>query len=595
MLGLFVGAAGLGCGRSEPEMVLAPPNDAGSKRAAPEPEPSAEPDRADRRAAETRADAEEDGAETVLAARDFSHAKAVYERHCAACHGENGKGNGPAARFLYPRPRNFRDGQFRLVSTTNRVPSDADLEQVLERGMPGSAMFPFAHLPEDDRTELVALVRRFMREGVVERVTAEAAEFGEEPTEQELEIALANFAEPGPPIELPAVLDRVETASLERARELYTESCASCHGETGKGDGVEEQFDEFGIAITPRDFTQGIFKGGGSPEELYARIVLGAPGTPMPASPALEPADVSALVRYVLTMSEGADPSRVEHRRRLVSAAFVNETLPDTIPEATWADVEATPIVVSPLWWRSHEPPDLTVQALHDGQTLAVRMTWGDASADDTAVRTEDFPDKVALQLYQGDEEPFLGMGATDAPVELWLWDASADRDQEDFADVEDRYPNMAVDGYPFEEEPEDGPDGLPTGHPAARQAREFITAWEAGNPRSDPTRPLAGSGLQAQGFGSTTAHPIASRHVEGRGSWDNGRWTVVLRRPLEVPAHAGLTLQAGDRLSVGFALFDGAERDRNGQKLVSIWHDLELERRDRDQDPEAPQDGEDQ
>jgi hypothetical protein len=31
--------------------------------------------------------------------------------------------------------------------------------------------------------------------------------------------------------------------------------------------------------------------------------------------------------------------------------------------------------------------------------------------------------------------------------------------------------------------------------------------------------------------------------------------------------------------VSVAFALWDGAARDRNGQKLVSIWHDLTLEK----------------
>ena len=46
----------------------------------------------------------------------------LFGRDCAACHGENGDGNGPAARFLYPKPRNFREGQFRLVTTTNGSP-----------------------------------------------------------------------------------------------------------------------------------------------------------------------------------------------------------------------------------------------------------------------------------------------------------------------------------------------------------------------------------------------------------------------------------------------------------------------------------------
>ena len=76
---------------------------------------------------------------------------ARYRQHCAACHGDQGDGNGLAARFLYPKPRNFRDGRFRLVTTSNSVPSDDDLDRVLTRGLPGSAMFPFGHLTQEER------------------------------------------------------------------------------------------------------------------------------------------------------------------------------------------------------------------------------------------------------------------------------------------------------------------------------------------------------------------------------------------------------------------------------------------------------------
>ena len=49
---------------------------------------------------------------------------------------------GIAARFLYPKPRDFTSAEFRLVTTTNLVPTEDDLFQVITRGMPGSAMFP---------------------------------------------------------------------------------------------------------------------------------------------------------------------------------------------------------------------------------------------------------------------------------------------------------------------------------------------------------------------------------------------------------------------------------------------------------------------
>src|SRR5262249_36203918 len=50
--------------------------------------------------------------------------KQLYDAHCAACHGDKGDGQGPAARFLYPRPRDFTENRFRLVTTVNGVPSD---------------------------------------------------------------------------------------------------------------------------------------------------------------------------------------------------------------------------------------------------------------------------------------------------------------------------------------------------------------------------------------------------------------------------------------------------------------------------------------
>ena len=92
----------------------------------------------------------------------------------------------------------------------------------------------------------------------------------------------------------------------------------TCHGETGKGDGVQEQQDECGMPIRPRDFTRGIFKGGREREQLYARIMLGVPGTPMPSSSGtLKPAEAGDLVNFILSLSDTTDTrTKVEHHRK---------------------------------------------------------------------------------------------------------------------------------------------------------------------------------------------------------------------------------------------------------------------------------------
>jgi hypothetical protein len=226
-------------------------------------------------------------------------------------------------------------------------------------------------------------------------------------------------------------------------------------------------------------------------------------------------------------------------------------------------------IVVSPLWWRNYGEPELTVRAVHDGQTVALQLSWRDESRDDHPVRPQDFEDMAAVQFVKGASEPFLGMGAADSAVEMWHWQASWTSGRP--ADVETAYPNMAVDMYPFEK------PGVGA-HTLDRQPPDFITAKAAGNPRSDPSRGFTGSALDAKGFGTATMRPRSSQLVSARGNWVDGRWTVTLRRPLVVPAGAGLAFTPGERVSAAFALWDGAARDRNGQKLVSIWHDLILD-----------------
>jgi hypothetical protein len=248
--------------------------------------------------------------------------------------------------------------------------------------------------------------------------------------------------------------------------------------------------------------------------------------------------------------------------------------LPDEIAEKEWADSPPISIVVSPLWWRDYAEPDLQVQALHDGQTLAIRMSWHDETRNDQAVRIQDFEDMAAVQFFQGDREPFLGMGMADKSVDVWLWRASGQGNPASYADVDTAYPNMSVDIYPFEQA---GQGSRP--HAPDLQPPGFVTARAAGNLRSDPSAPFTANSLQAKGFGTLTMRPRVSQLVSARGTWKDNRWTVVLQRPLEAKApDSGLPLRPGESISIAFAIWDGAAKDRNGQKLVSIWHDLHLE-----------------
>jgi mono/diheme cytochrome c family protein len=76
------------------------------------------------------------GVHSGSAAGDPARGKALYEKYCVACHGPQGKGDGPAGRMLKPPAADF-------TSAASKKKSEADLTQIIENGKPGTAMGPW--------------------------------------------------------------------------------------------------------------------------------------------------------------------------------------------------------------------------------------------------------------------------------------------------------------------------------------------------------------------------------------------------------------------------------------------------------------------
>src|SRR5438128_12586587 len=76
-----------------------------------------------------------------LSAQDTTAGKKVYVKWCAGCHGEDGKGDGPAAAYMLPRPRDFTGAVYQIRTTANgQLPTDADLMRSIDDGLFGTAM-----------------------------------------------------------------------------------------------------------------------------------------------------------------------------------------------------------------------------------------------------------------------------------------------------------------------------------------------------------------------------------------------------------------------------------------------------------------------
>jgi cytochrome c oxidase cbb3-type subunit I/II len=95
-----------------------------------------------------------------------------------------------------------------------------------------------------------------------------------------------------------------DSKKLERGKEIYLNNCVACHGVNGDGRGPAA------AAIPgakPRNFVEGKFKYGSTPEQLFKTVSEGVTGTAMPPwKTALPEDDRRAVIQYVLSLKAGA-------------------------------------------------------------------------------------------------------------------------------------------------------------------------------------------------------------------------------------------------------------------------------------------------
>ena len=90
-------------------------------------------------------------------AEDLARGKTLYQSNCAACHGAQGQGDGPAGENLNPRPAN--------IARFAKMPMASDpylYWTISEGGTPvNSAMPPFKNvLKEQEIWQIIAYLRR---------------------------------------------------------------------------------------------------------------------------------------------------------------------------------------------------------------------------------------------------------------------------------------------------------------------------------------------------------------------------------------------------------------------------------------------------
>ncbi len=318
--------------------------------------------------------------------------RGLYQTHCVTCHGTTGNGRGELSSTMAPYPRDYRKGVFKYKSTARGAkPTREDLAGLIENGINGTRMVAIPNLTEDDVQSLVDYVIYLSWRGELERqlvddavyeldfesgdriidpsakdATGEAKEtfdyswelaedFATDIGESWLEAPDEVVEAPDPPEEfvvpdsheqfLAAMQDdraKTLTASVERGRKLFKgkiAACSKCHGEQGRGDGQNTDYDDWTkewtlsigikpddreslikllargalppINATPRNFALGAFHGGSKAKDLYLRITQGIEGTPMPAVTFVpgefEKDDVWHLINFIRSLQDDTE------------------------------------------------------------------------------------------------------------------------------------------------------------------------------------------------------------------------------------------------------------------------------------------------
>jgi mono/diheme cytochrome c family protein len=238
--------------------------------------------------------------ETLIQGRE------AYMLYCVGCHGEKGDGQGPAAEFMHPKPRNFTKGIYKFVSTAaGDLARDEDLLRTINRGLHGSSMPAWNLLDQQTQKALVAYLKAFSEfyaegeEGDALPVSPDPWKFDPASGRARGRIVyhgLATCYKCHPAYVTPAEIQEAARAMAAPVPEsfpedLYTEKIK--HSET------------FDLDIRPPDFTRRPLRTGNELPDLLQVIQSGVGGTAMPTwAGVLEASDLWAMAHYVRGLTE---------------------------------------------------------------------------------------------------------------------------------------------------------------------------------------------------------------------------------------------------------------------------------------------------
>lgn len=488
--------------------------------------------------------------------------KVVYDKWCAQCHGDDGAGEGIAAPYVHPRPRDFTAGKYKIRSTPNgTLPTDADLRAVIRDGIPATAMPAFPELSETEVTNLVYYLKSFAEDDF-----SDPSAYGE----------AFDFPDPPP----------FSEDSLETGFQTYIQiGCAQCHGELGRGDGSTAPTlrDDWGHFIRAADLTMPwTFRAGGTREAIFKTLTTGFNGTPMPGfADGLSQEQRWQIVDWIVAQAEGRTEAPYTNLLKAVGTT-ADLSFEQGLAEVRKAFDEAPPALF-PIIGQIMEPgrafhPSavaVEVRSVYDGDEIAFLVTWHDMKAEvsgrngpDLEVpldeETTGLPVAEQAEAAQAVEtdiwgNPIGGEPAPQpaAPADPWAQDpgaaaaAAAAVPESEFSDA------VAIQ-WPVELRP-----GVAKPYFLLGDPQYPVHLWFVDLARPDQVQVW-------EGRGSANLTQAAGEPPEVLVGYDRGEWAVAFKRPRRVTS--GVAFAEGEFVPVAFSVWDGFAGERGSKRGLTRW-----------------------
>jgi mono/diheme cytochrome c family protein len=489
------------------------------------------------------------------AAEAIEAGKRVYFTKCVWCHGVEGAGDGPAADRLWPRPRNFNQGTFKIRHTASgELPlPEMDLFQTVTHGLPGSAMPSWEGiLSEEQRRQVIAFITTQL---VKDR------QFDDKEFETYTVLQLESL-KPVPPTE----------ESLKRGKELFVEKkCFECHGVEGRGDGNAFNLkDDWGFSIQPADQHKcwnfrGSRQDAYNVNNIFRTFSTGVNGTPMPSfadsTTVEERWDLSNFVQSLCERDPEGNPLPIDPLTDKPKINFVIKSDPveGEIPDDPDHELWNTSVrrFVALGGQITHKPrnfvnriDDIWVQSIYNDKEIAFMFRWDDRTKSVASGEFPFDPFEVNLDIYGIQEQPPKTGEA-----------GSIAAKQNKYTVYNDA---LAIQ-FPVKWQ-EIPPPEKPRFFWGDEKYPVDILKWEA----DGSLRAFTGTGWD-QDFEEREAFQEETKLL--KGEWKNGLWTVMFKRPLKADYDEDTYLEVGKYIPTVFFVWDGHNGDVGRKMAVSAFY----------------------